>query len=471
MANPNEPTLTSTDQVILSRLTRMAGIPEDLRTKITLFKQKFIASTNEIINQRKSLEGYINLYKEKSKNCTIYKTQIQKLQVNLEAVLQEIEDLKFTSSDVLALQDEIEEKQKMVDQLNHLLEEAISNKEKAENIRKNKIQDIEKVKQQTATIVECLNQEWSKHSELTKQLADSETQAQQLRNSNEERQRAISTMEANAEEWRRNMNKQESIIEEDITKLQKEIALVESQINDVTSEKNDAINSYQQQIANLNAEMDSDNEKIKEQVKEIGSMKAQIEHTVEDSQKLKDETQVASEDLSEKKKVLADLMAELATRMSLPETQTKEISTLELENRELKKRLQELKELWQQSTDEVEDLADKISRAKIAKYDPAAQEAAIKERILRDSAIRVQEIVDSAMKLLSCASCGKVLDVPVTLVPCGHCVCHSHRFQQMDGPMCPKCGERAARAYVDNTLAVVLSKFIYIKDVLSMLGK
>ena len=199
MANPNEPTLTSTDQVILSRLTRMAGIPEDLRTKITLFKQKFIASTNEIINQRKTLEGYINLYREKSKNCTIYKTQIQKLQINLESVLQEIEDLKFNSADVLAIQDEIEEKQKMVDQLNHLLEEAISAKEKAENVRKNKIQDIEKVKQQHATLKECLDQEWNKHSELTKQLADSETQAQQLRNMNEERQRTISTMEANAE--------------------------------------------------------------------------------------------------------------------------------------------------------------------------------------------------------------------------------------------------------------------------------
>ena len=83
MSNPNEPSLTSTDQVILSRLTRMAGISEDLRLQISNFKQKFIASTNEIINQRRSLDNYIAIYKEKSRNCTIYKTQIQKLQVRL----------------------------------------------------------------------------------------------------------------------------------------------------------------------------------------------------------------------------------------------------------------------------------------------------------------------------------------------------------------------------------------------------
>ena len=267
------------------------------------------------------------------------------------------------------------------------------------------------------------------------------------------------------------MNKKESKIDEEITKLQKETNAIETQINDVNTEKAEAAQSYSKQNSTLNAETESYNEKIKDQVRDIGSMKAQIEKIAEETGRLKETSQAAIDELAEKKKVLAELMGVLATRMSLPETQTKEISTLELENRELTKRVQELKLLWQQSTDEVEELADKISRAKIAKYDPAAQEAAIKERILRDSAIRVQEIVDSAMKMLSCASCGKVLDVPVTLVPCGHSVCYSHRFQQMDGPMCPKCGERAAIAYVDNSLSVVLSKFIYIKDVLSTLGK
>ena len=83
-------------------------------------------------------------------------------------------------------------------------------------------------------------------------------------------------------------------------------------------------------------------------------MKAQIEQTLEETQRYKDEIQIGSDDLAEKKKVLAQLMGELATRMSLPETQTKEISTLELENRELKKRLDEMKGLWNQSTNEVE---------------------------------------------------------------------------------------------------------------------
>lgn len=472
MATPVEPTIHSTDQVILSRITRMAGIPEELRQRIMLFKQSFINSSNSIVRQRQSLAASIAKYKEKSRSCTIHKTQIQHLQVDLERVLQEIEDLKFNSSDVLHLRDQIEEQQKIVDQMNHLLEETISQKEKAETNRKMKIQEIEQIKQQKVIVNGTLNAQWDKHSELTKKLGDNETQAQQLRNSNEERQRAISTMEANAEEWRRNMNKKETQIDEEINKLQKEITSIETQINDVSSEKNEAISSYQHQISTLNAEIDSHNEKTKDQVREIGSMKANIEHIVEESQRLKEESQQAGEELAERKKELATLMGELATRMSLPETQTKEIATLELDNRQLKKRVEELKSMWQASTNEVEDLADKISRAKIAKYDPAAQEAAIRERILRDSAIRVQEIVDSAMKMLTCPECGKVLEVPVTLVPCGHCVCYSHKYQQNAVTrLCPKCGECVVCAYVDNSLAVVLSKFVYIKDVLSMLSK
>ena len=164
-------------------------------------------------------------------------------------------------------------------------------------------------------------------------------------------------------------------------------------------------------------------------------------------------------------------MAELAERMALPETQTKEISTLEFENTSLKKRRDDLKKLWQQSSNEVEELADKISRARIAKYDPAAQEAAIKERILRDSAIRVQEIIDAAAKSVTCAECGKIIENPVTFVPCGHSVCYCHKYQQREGPICPTCGERAARVFVDSSLSIVISKFVYIRDVLQMIGK
>lgn len=120
---------------------------------------------------------------------------------------------------------------------------------------------------------------------------------------------------------------------------------------------------------------------------------------------------------------------------------------------------------------EVEELADKISRVRIAKYDPAAQEASIKERILKDSAVRVHEIITAATKSVSCGLCHELIETPVTLVPCGHSVCYSHRFQQMDGPICPVCQERAARAFVDNSLAIVISKFTYIRDVLQLLGK
>jgi chromosome segregation ATPase len=306
---------------------------------------------------------------------------------------------------------------------------------------------------------------------LTKTLRDHEIEGQQLTKFNDETQKAISTMEANAEEWRRKMAAQEQELEEEIRELQRKVSRVEATILDATNEKNEAIASYQQQIANLETEIAEDNEKIQAQVREIGSLKAQIESTTDETQKLKEAMKVDQEELGEQKKVLATLMGELAERMALPEVQTKEIATLELVNRELKSRRDELRQLWQTVTTEVEDLADKISRARIAKYDPAAQEAAIKERILRDSAIRVQEIIDGAVQLVSCGFCQQILEMPVTLVPCGHSVCYSHRFHQMEGPVCPVCGERSARAFVDNSLAIVVSKFIYIKDVLQLLGK
>jgi hypothetical protein len=41
----------------------------------------------------------------------------------------------------------------------------------------------------------------------------------------------------------------------------------------------------------------------------------------------------------------------------------------------------------------------------------------------------------------------------------------------MEGPVCPVCGEHSARAFVDNALAIVVSKFVYIKDVLQLLRK
>lgn len=469
--NPNEPALSSTDQVILTRLTRMPGIPDDIRQKIIIFKQKFIDSTVQIQNQRAMLARFIETYKERSANCTVHKTQIQILQVQLDKVLQKIEDLKFSSADVLKLQDEIEDKQKILDQMNHLYEETVAQKDKAKAQRKNIKQEIQRAEQTKAQLKEALQVQWDKHSHLTKTLREHETQGQQLNKTNDETQKAISTMEANAEEWRRKMNATEQQIDDEIQELQREIAKVEAQINDVSAEKNEAISSYQTQIASLNEEIDSDNEKIKAQVREIGSLKAQIEAIIEETQQLKDNSKGDIEELAEKKKIHCELMAELAERMALPETQTKEIATLELENRELKKRRDELREMWQASTNEVEVLADKISRARIAKYDPAAQEAAIKERILRDSAIRVQEIIDAATKSVSCGYCKEILETPVTLVPCGHSVCYSHRFQQMDGPVCPVCGEHAARAFVDNSLSIVVSKFIYIRDVLQLLGK
>ena len=470
-SNPNEPSLSSTDQVILTRLTRMPGIPDDIRQKITLFKQRFIESTNQIQNQRAILARYIETYKERSGNCTIHKANIQALQVKHEQVLQKIEDLRYNSSDILKLQDEITEQQKILDQMNHLYEETVSQKEKANAQRKDIKQEIQRAQQTMAQLNEALQVQWDKHSHLTKTLREHETQGQQLNKTNDETQKAISTMEANAEEWRRKMNMSEQQIDEEIRELQRQIAMVENEINLVSTEKNDAISSYQAQITSLNDEIESDNEKIKLQVREIGSLKAQIEALVEETQQLKESSKGDVEELAEKKQILCDLMAELAERMALPETQTKEIAALELENRDLKKRRDELKQLWRKSTDDVEVLADKISRARIAKYDPAAQEAAIKERILRDSAIRVQGIVDAATKSVSCGFCNQILETPVTLVPCGHSVCYSHRFQQMEGPVCPVCGEHAARAFVDNSLSIVVSKFIYVRDVLQLLGK
>jgi chromosome segregation ATPase len=470
-ANPNEPALSSTDQVILTRLTRMPGIPEDIHQKLTVFRQKFIDSTNQIVSQRVLLAKSMENYRERSSACTVHKSKIQTLQVKLDKVLQKIEDIKFQAGDSLKMQDFIQDQQRILDHMNHLFEDTVAQKEKAKIRRKDIKQEIQRVEGVKAQLREALQVQWGKHSHLTKTLREHEAEGQQLSKTNDETQRAISTLEVNAEEWRRKKNVQEQQINAEIRDLEKQLAMIETQIADVTSEKNEAISSYQQQIATLTAEMDSDNEKIKEQVREIGAMKAQIESIVEETQVLKDTSRADLEELSEQKKILCDLMAELAEKMALPETQTKEIATLEMENRELKARRDDLKELWRQATENVENLADQISRVRIAKYDPAAQESAIKERILRDSAIRVQDVIASAVKLVSCGMCGQILETPVTLVPCGHSVCYHHRFQQMEGPVCPVCGERSARAFVDNSLAIVVSKFIYFHDVLQLLGK
>lgn len=470
MAEPNDLSLLSTDQVILSRISRMPGLNEEMRQKINIFKQKFIESANEVKNQKQILANLVSAYEEKSKNCTVHKYQIQNLQVQLETVLQEIEDLKFNSTEILQMQDQIEEQQTVLDQMNHLYEETVSQKNKAKTSKKNVKQEIQRTQNNIAQLTEALQVQWEKHSNLTRTLRVHETQGQQLRQSIDETQKAITEMEAKAEIWRRESNLSEQKIEDEIAQLEKDIQDAEQQITDVSTEKNEAISGYQQQIANLNKEIDLNNEKIKEQVRRIGSLKAQIEQIVEDTQQLKEGSQGNTEELAQQKEILCDLMAQLAERMTLPETQTKEITTLEMENRELVKRRDELKEMWSRSTTEVETLADKISRARIAKYDPAAQEAAIKERILRDSAIRVQEIIDAAAKSVSCGQCGQYLETPVTLVPCGHSVCYSHKFQQMEGPICPVCGERAARAFVDNSLAIVVSKFMYIRDVLQLIG-
>jgi DNA repair exonuclease SbcCD ATPase subunit len=449
----------------------MPGIPDEIRTKLVLFRQKFIDSTTQIQSQRALLAKYVASYKECSSSYTIHKSQIQTLQVRLEKLLQKIEDLKFTAADQLKLQDQIEDQQKVYDQMMHMYEETVSQKEKAKVRRKNIKLEIQRTENSKAQLREALQVQWDKHSNLTKTLRDHEIEGQQLTKFNDDTQKAISTMEANAEEWRRKMNSHEEELEDEIRELQRQLARVEATIVDVTNEKNEAISSYQQQIANLEAEITEDNEKIAAQVREIGSLKAQIETTTDETEKLKETMKVEQEALETEKKTLAAVMGELAERMALPEVQTKEIATLELVNRELKTRRDELRELWKTATTEVEDLADKISRARIAKYDPAAQEAAIKERILRDSAIRVQEIIDGASRLVSCGFCQQILEMPVTLVPCGHSVCYSHRFHQMEGPVCPVCGERSARAFVDNSLAIVVSKFIYIKDVLQLLGK
>ncbi|KAK8875466.1 hypothetical protein M9Y10_005632 [Tritrichomonas musculus] len=470
MSASNDPVLSSTDQIIIARLIRMPGLNDEMRQKISVFKQKFIDSTNRVKDQRIMLSKLIEGYEEKSKNCTVHKSQIQLLQVQLDQVLQEIEDLKFNSGAVLQMQDQIEDQQIILDQLTHLYEETLSRKEKAKVNKKNIKQEIRRTQNNITQLSAALQVQWDKHSDLTRNLRIHETKGQQLRQSIDETQKAITEMEAKAEIWRRESCLNEQKIEAEISQLEKEISEAEQQITEIATEKNEAISSYQQQIANLNKEIDGHNEKIKDQVHLIGSLKAKIEQIVEETQQLKDGSQGDIEELAEKKKVLGDLMAQLAERMALPETQTKEISDLEMENRELTKRRDELKQMWQQSTNEVEELADKISRARIAKYDPAAQEAAIKERILRDSAIRVQEIVDAASKAVSCGQCGQFLETPVTLVPCGHSVCHSHKYQQMEGPICPVCGERAAKAFVDNSLAIVVSKFMYIRDVLQLLG-
>jgi chromosome segregation ATPase len=355
--------------------------------------------------------------------------------------------------------------------MNHLYEETLSQKEKAKVRRKNKKQEIQRIENEKLQLREALQVQWDKHSNLTKRLRDLESLGDELTKRNDEKQKSISILEMTVEESRRKMNATERELQEEIAQLQAQVAREELSITEVTNERNEAISSYQQQIKSLNEEMDEINEKIKSQVREIGSLKAEIERVLDDTQKLKETAKTDQEELAEQQKIMCDLMGELAERMALPETQTKEIATLELANRDRKQRRDELKGLWEKVTAEVEDLADQISRARIAKYDPAAQEAAIKERILRDSAIRVQEIIDAASKLVDCGCCKQILETPVTLVPCGHSVCYSHRFHQMEGPVCPVCGEHSARAFVDNALAIVVSKFVYIKDVLQLLRK
>jgi hypothetical protein len=98
MAIQSEPSLSSTDQVILTRLTRMLGIADDLHPKLVAFRQSFIDSTSQIQSQRTQLAKCISLYKERSSLCTVHKSQIQRIQVRLDKILQKIEDLKFISS-------------------------------------------------------------------------------------------------------------------------------------------------------------------------------------------------------------------------------------------------------------------------------------------------------------------------------------------------------------------------------------
>jgi chromosome segregation ATPase len=470
MSHP-EPTLSSTDQVILTRMTRMIGVPEEIRAKLVLFRQKFIDSTTQIQNQRALLAHYVRTYKERSSVSTVHKSDIQAYQIQLEEVLQEIEDLKFTAAAQLKLQDVIEEQQKIYDQMLHMYEETVSQKDKAKERRKNTKQEIQRTETMKAQLRDALLVQWDKHSQLTKTLRDHEIEGQALTKSNDETHKAISLMQANADDWRRKLGTQEQVLHDEIRELQRQINAVDATFVDVSNEKNEAISSYQQQIASLQAEIVDDEEKINEQVKAIGSLKARIDYTIESTQKLKDSMKIDQIELAEQKSLLCNLMGELAERMSLPEVQTKEIATQELVNRDLKRRRDELHELWRSTTSDIEELADKLARARIAKYDPAAQEAAIKERLLRDSAMRVHEITESASKLVTCGFCQQILEMPVTLVPCGHAVCHSHRFHQMEGPVCPVCGEHCVRAFVDSSLAVVVSKFIYTRDVLQMIGK
>lgn len=70
-------------------------------------------------------------------------------------------------------------------------------------------------------------------------------QGSQLTKLNDERQKVISTIEANAEEWRWSMSAQEQDFEEKIQELQRQVIHIEATTMDVTNEKNQAISSHQ----------------------------------------------------------------------------------------------------------------------------------------------------------------------------------------------------------------------------------
>ncbi|KAH0787084.1 putative vesicular transport factor uso1p [Histomonas meleagridis] len=449
----------------------MPGLPEGIQKKVLIFKQNFFDSLKQISNQKRQLEQLITSYRNTSSTCTVHKNQIQKLQYQLDKVSQEIEDTKYNSADALQMQDKIEEKQKALNQLNRHYEETLSQKEKAKYQRKTIKQQIERAESNKVQLSQALQIQWEKHSNLTKILRDYDDKVQQLQNSNDDIQKSITSIETKAENWRLNQTNQEQQIEQRIETMRQQIAEIEIEIDKLSKESSETIENYQQQISNHNQEIEKNSDAIKDQVKEIGSLEAKIEHIVEESQEFKTNTETYKKKIDEQKQVLCNLMTELAERMALPETQTKEISILEAKNNELKSQRDNLKNLVKKSTEQVEVLIDKLSRLRIIKFDPSAQEIVIQEKLLKNSALKVKEIMSSLLKLVTCGACNEILDVPVTLVPCGHSVCYHHRYQQMEGPLCPICGERAARVFVDNTLAIVVSKIIYVRDAIDQICK
>lgn len=282
--------------------------------------------------------------------------------------------------------------------------------------------------------------------ELAQKLS---TGAQDLKLEQQRKQQQIDRLTMNAGRLRQQLIETQQRVDAERSKFDSQIQDWRERTRQATQRRNDVYETYQKgemQTRLLQSQMQRHSEKHKLVAKRAAEAKTELDQTI---------------------KEIEDTRGKINEYDVVPEAYLNTVRTLQTENEELKKEIEQLSKDEQEAREQATRL--RIESTELEEMDATARRKKMErqQKALKESLEKIDAAVTAAESSYTCFECLKAVKLPMTFVPCGHSVCRHHGKHSDDMLICPECKAQCDTVFANLTIPDLLSKLQFLHSLIS----